>query len=238
MPNIFSRNICINITKPWPRQTAAWPAESSDPRVDKRRFTQCAQLCPQWWKKIRHWNTSVMILLPLFSKQFFSFPQWSPLSRGATPRAPRRRGRTSCSSANPARAPVHSSTAGRRPATASCCPPPPWWVSEPSLVLPIRRESSRWRRSTSPVLTVSAADPVSGIVTVKNASDSASGTYRCVASNRVGAEDCILQLKVTPRTSRSHFTSTLLFHHQVAVHCFEFMTWAHGLVNKHTLRIE
>ncbi|XP_075875998.1 coxsackievirus and adenovirus receptor homolog [Nelusetta ayraudi] len=44
----------------------------------------------------------------------------------------------------------------------------------------------------------SLMDPVSGTVTVKNASDSASGTYRCTASNRVGTEDCILQLKVTP----------------------------------------
>lgn len=50
------------------------------------------------------------------------------------------------------------------------------------------------------VFTFSAADPVSGTVTVKNASDSASGTYRCTASNRVGTEDCVLQLKVTPRT--------------------------------------
>lgn len=53
------------------------------------------------------------------------------------------------------------------------------------------------------------ADPVSGTVNVKNASASASGTYRCTASNRVGTEDCILQLKVTPRKSPNNFTISL-----------------------------
>lgn len=40
-------------------------------------------------------------------------------------------------------------------------------------------------------------DPVSGTVNVKNASASASGTYRCTATNRVGAEQCVLDLSVT-----------------------------------------
>uniref|UniRef100_A0A7N6BKW0 Ig-like domain-containing protein n=1 Tax=Anabas testudineus TaxID=64144 RepID=A0A7N6BKW0_ANATE len=40
--------------------------------------------------------------------------------------------------------------------------------------------------------------PVAGTVNVRNASASASGTYRCTASNRVGSEQCILNLKVTP----------------------------------------
>uniref|UniRef100_A0A672YYZ1 CXADR Ig-like cell adhesion molecule n=1 Tax=Sphaeramia orbicularis TaxID=375764 RepID=A0A672YYZ1_9TELE len=37
-----------------------------------------------------------------------------------------------------------------------------------------------------------------GTINVKNASASASGTYRCTSSNRVGIEECILQLNVTP----------------------------------------
>ncbi|XP_060911915.1 coxsackievirus and adenovirus receptor homolog [Labrus mixtus] len=41
-------------------------------------------------------------------------------------------------------------------------------------------------------------DPVGGTVNVRNASASASGTYRCTVTNRVGTEDCILHLDVTP----------------------------------------
>lgn len=41
---------------------------------------------------------------------------------------------------------------------------------------------------------------------MKNASASASGTYRCISSNRVGTEDCILYLNVTPR----EYPTTLL----------------------------
>uniref|UniRef100_A0A3Q3W0N1 Ig-like domain-containing protein n=1 Tax=Mola mola TaxID=94237 RepID=A0A3Q3W0N1_MOLML len=42
--------------------------------------------------------------------------------------------------------------------------------------------------------------PASAVMTinVKNASASASGTYICTASNRVGAEECILHLNITP----------------------------------------
>uniref|UniRef100_A0A8C6TWT7 CXADR Ig-like cell adhesion molecule n=1 Tax=Neogobius melanostomus TaxID=47308 RepID=A0A8C6TWT7_9GOBI len=41
-------------------------------------------------------------------------------------------------------------------------------------------------------------DTSGGTITVKNASVDASGTYRCTASNRVGSEECVLQLDVTP----------------------------------------
>ncbi|AWP00470.1 putative coxsackievirus and adenovirus receptor [Scophthalmus maximus] len=41
-------------------------------------------------------------------------------------------------------------------------------------------------------------DPMGGTINVKNASTSASGTYRCTAGNRVGTEECILHLNVTP----------------------------------------
>nr|XP_019941477.1 PREDICTED: coxsackievirus and adenovirus receptor [Paralichthys olivaceus] len=44
----------------------------------------------------------------------------------------------------------------------------------------------------------SVLDPVGGTINVRNASASASGTYRCTATNRVGAEECILHLSVTP----------------------------------------
>ncbi|XP_003457968.1 coxsackievirus and adenovirus receptor homolog [Oreochromis niloticus] len=57
-----------------------------------------------------------------------------------------------------------------------------------------------WEKTTgSKVLPASSVlDPVSGTVSVKNASASASGTYRCTATNRVGAEQCVLDLSVTP----------------------------------------
>lgn len=41
-------------------------------------------------------------------------------------------------------------------------------------------------------------DSAGGTLTVKNASASASGSYRCSASNRVGSDECVLQLNVTP----------------------------------------
>ncbi|KAF7667412.1 hypothetical protein LDENG_00064000 [Lucifuga dentata] len=41
-------------------------------------------------------------------------------------------------------------------------------------------------------------DPVGGTINVRNASASASGTYRCTARNRVGTEECVMQLKITP----------------------------------------
>ncbi|XP_023135941.1 coxsackievirus and adenovirus receptor homolog [Amphiprion ocellaris] len=57
-----------------------------------------------------------------------------------------------------------------------------------------------WERtSDSKVLPASAVlDPMGGTINVRNASASASGTYRCIASNRVGTEECILYLNVTP----------------------------------------
>lgn len=42
-------------------------------------------------------------------------------------------------------------------------------------------------------------DPVGGTVNVRNASGVASGTYSCTVSNRVGTEECIMHLNVTPR---------------------------------------
>ncbi|XP_041865086.1 coxsackievirus and adenovirus receptor homolog [Melanotaenia boesemani] len=57
-----------------------------------------------------------------------------------------------------------------------------------------------WEKtSDSKLLPASAImDPVGGTVNVRNASASASGTYRCVASNRVGSDECVLHLNVTP----------------------------------------
>ncbi|XP_053312831.1 coxsackievirus and adenovirus receptor isoform X2 [Spea bombifrons] len=41
-------------------------------------------------------------------------------------------------------------------------------------------------------------DPASGTLPVKNASQYHSGTYRCLANNRVGSEECMLILNVVP----------------------------------------
>ncbi|KAL7390037.1 hypothetical protein ABVT39_013906 [Epinephelus coioides] len=58
-----------------------------------------------------------------------------------------------------------------------------------------------WEKtSDSKVLPSTAVmDPVAGTINVRNASAGTSGTYRCTVSNRVGTEDCILYLKVTPQ---------------------------------------
>ncbi|XP_037322681.1 coxsackievirus and adenovirus receptor homolog [Pungitius pungitius] len=57
-----------------------------------------------------------------------------------------------------------------------------------------------WEKTTDSKLLPSSAvmDPVGGTINVKNASASASGTYRCTATNRVGTEECVLYLNVTP----------------------------------------
>ncbi|KAK1800628.1 hypothetical protein P4O66_005829, partial [Electrophorus voltai] len=39
-------------------------------------------------------------------------------------------------------------------------------------------------------------DPASGTISMRNASEAISGTYRCTAKNRVGTDECVLQLKV------------------------------------------
>ncbi|KAJ8342935.1 hypothetical protein SKAU_G00328630 [Synaphobranchus kaupii] len=57
-----------------------------------------------------------------------------------------------------------------------------------------------WEKTTdSKLLPASAVlDSLTGTMNVKNASASASGMYRCTATNRVGVEDCFLDLRVTP----------------------------------------
>ncbi|XP_076024320.1 coxsackievirus and adenovirus receptor homolog [Genypterus blacodes] len=57
-----------------------------------------------------------------------------------------------------------------------------------------------WERTSDNKLLPASAvlDPVGGTINVKNASASASGTYRCTVSNRVGTEECVMHLKVTP----------------------------------------
>lgn len=42
-------------------------------------------------------------------------------------------------------------------------------------------------------------DKNTGELLLKNASQDYSGTYSCVASNRVGTDECSVELKVTPR---------------------------------------
>ncbi|KAI4813668.1 hypothetical protein KUCAC02_002902 [Chaenocephalus aceratus] len=57
-----------------------------------------------------------------------------------------------------------------------------------------------WDKTSGGKLLPSSAvlDPVGGTVNVRNASAGASGSYRCIASNRVGSEECTLYLNVTP----------------------------------------
>lgn len=58
----------------------------------------------------------------------------------------------------------------------------------------------KWEKTTDNKLLPASAvmDPVGGTINVRNVTAGASGTYRCVASNRVGSEECTLQLLVTP----------------------------------------
>nr|XP_020468043.1 coxsackievirus and adenovirus receptor isoform X1 [Monopterus albus] len=57
-----------------------------------------------------------------------------------------------------------------------------------------------WEKTSDSKLLPSSAtlDPVGGTLIVKNASASASGSYHCTASNRIGSDDCTLYLNVTP----------------------------------------
>lgn len=43
------------------------------------------------------------------------------------------------------------------------------------------------------------SDPAAGTVKIRNATMAVSGSYRCTAQNRVGAEQCVLELKITTR---------------------------------------
>ncbi|XP_038129791.1 coxsackievirus and adenovirus receptor homolog [Cyprinodon tularosa] len=58
----------------------------------------------------------------------------------------------------------------------------------------------KWEKTTDNKLLPASAvlDTVEGTINVRNVSASASGSYRCVASNAVGSEECILHLSVTP----------------------------------------
>ncbi|XP_035239880.1 coxsackievirus and adenovirus receptor homolog [Anguilla anguilla] len=57
-----------------------------------------------------------------------------------------------------------------------------------------------WEKTSDGTLppTSTVLDPVSGVMTIKNVSAGASGTYRCTAKNRVGADECVLHLRITP----------------------------------------
>lgn len=57
-----------------------------------------------------------------------------------------------------------------------------------------------WEKTSGDMLLPATAtlDAAGGIITIKNASVSTSGTYRCTASNRVGSDECVLQLNVKP----------------------------------------
>lgn len=46
---------------------------------------------------------------------------------------------------------------------------------------------------------VCVSDAAAGTVKIRNATMAVSGSYRCMAQNRVGAEQCVLDLKITTR---------------------------------------
>ncbi|KAJ8402266.1 hypothetical protein AAFF_G00371310 [Aldrovandia affinis] len=61
-----------------------------------------------------------------------------------------------------------------------------------------------WEKTTdNQLLPASAVLDLMGTMNVKNASASASGTYRCTAKNRVGTEECILTLRVMPPSNKA-----------------------------------
>ncbi|KAJ8368338.1 hypothetical protein SKAU_G00083660 [Synaphobranchus kaupii] len=57
-----------------------------------------------------------------------------------------------------------------------------------------------WEKTSDGKLLPTSAvlDAVSGTMTMKNVSASTSGAYRCTAKNRVGAEECVLHLRIAP----------------------------------------
>ncbi|XP_056593168.1 coxsackievirus and adenovirus receptor homolog [Triplophysa dalaica] len=57
-----------------------------------------------------------------------------------------------------------------------------------------------WERITGNKLLPPTAvlDPVGGTMSLRNATESASGTYRCVAKNNVGTEECAVEVSVVP----------------------------------------
>uniref|UniRef100_A0A3P9MBU5 CXADR Ig-like cell adhesion molecule n=1 Tax=Oryzias latipes TaxID=8090 RepID=A0A3P9MBU5_ORYLA len=69
-----------------------------------------------------------------------------------------------------------------------------------------------WEKTSgSKTLPASAViDPAVGTVIVKNASASASGTYHCAVGNRVGSEECILQLNVTPPSNTAAIAAAVI----------------------------
>ncbi|KAH0624901.1 hypothetical protein JD844_032796, partial [Phrynosoma platyrhinos] len=60
-----------------------------------------------------------------------------------------------------------------------------------------------WTRTTGTELpATSSQNPDTGVLMMKNASHSHSGTYKCVASNRVGTDECSITVDVTPPMNR------------------------------------
>ncbi|XP_042313603.1 coxsackievirus and adenovirus receptor isoform X2 [Sceloporus undulatus] len=60
-----------------------------------------------------------------------------------------------------------------------------------------------WTRTSGTELpATSSQNPDTGVLMMKNASHIHSGTYKCVASNRVGTDECSITLNVTPPMNR------------------------------------
>ncbi|XP_016349011.1 coxsackievirus and adenovirus receptor homolog [Sinocyclocheilus anshuiensis] len=56
-----------------------------------------------------------------------------------------------------------------------------------------------WERTTGNKLLppLAVLDPVGGTMSLRNATEVASGTYKCIAKNRVGTEECLVEVNIT-----------------------------------------
>uniref|UniRef100_A0A8C4VJZ6 Ig-like domain-containing protein n=1 Tax=Gopherus evgoodei TaxID=1825980 RepID=A0A8C4VJZ6_9SAUR len=75
--------------------------------------------------------------------------------------------------------------------------------------------SYNWRKltGTEELPATSLLNKDTGELSMKNVSEDYSGTYNCVAANRVGTDDCFVVLNVTPRKYLLYSSFLLLFLH-------------------------
>ncbi|KAG9263234.1 coxsackievirus and adenovirus receptor homolog [Astyanax mexicanus] len=57
-----------------------------------------------------------------------------------------------------------------------------------------------WEKTNGNKLLPASAvlDPVGGTISIRNATEAVSGMYRCTAKNRVGTDECVLEVNITP----------------------------------------
>ncbi len=110
------------------------------------------------------------------------------------------------------RAHNHCSTFGKEPQAINCCRPWQCWVrSFDSCTMNFhyfiylfftilinchncQMPQLKWRISL-----LLCTDPVGGTMILRNATEPASGTYKCIAKNRIGTEECSVEVNITQR---------------------------------------